>query len=132
MSTFLGRLKYYLIGVGLGVIIVYFMFGNRDFQCSYMPNARVLKDIRSKQFFYSDLATCQKDCLGLDSLDIRQLLVAGAIEFSESEPRKEPCGEYELILRLEDMREIHARIENCDSTATLLSIKEKSTDCQCP
>lgn len=131
MSGVLGRLKYYLIGVILGVIAVYFMFGNRDFQCSYFPNDRVLNDLRSKELVFSETAECTKTCLKLDSNDVHQILVAGAVSFNESEPRKEPCGEYELVTKLPDDREIRARFLNCDSTATVLWFKKEGTDCGC-
>ena len=81
MSGVLGRLKYYLIGVGLGVVAVYFMFGNRDFQCSYFPNDRVLNDLRSKEMVFSDQAACAQACLALDSNDIDHLLTAGQVDF---------------------------------------------------
>ena len=131
MSGVLGRLKYYLFGVGLGVIAVYFMFGNRDFQCSYFPNSRVLKDLRSKELVFTDQAACEKACLALDSNDVQQFLVAGIVSFDNSQPRKEPCGEYELLTKLPDEREIRARFMNCDSTTTVLWYREEGTDCGC-
>ena len=126
------RIRYYLIGVVLGTFVVYFMFGNRtDIRCDYLPNARVLKNLRSKELKFSATATCQRECLRLDSLDVNQLLAAGAIIFSESEPRKEPCGEYQIITRLPDEREIVARVQNCDSTVTMLTLQHEGTECTC-
>ena len=132
MTGFWKRFRYYFIGVVLGSFVVYFMFGNRtDLRCDYLPNARVLKNLRSKELKYSPVAACQKDCLQLDSLDIKQLFAAGAVSFKDSEPRKKPCGEYKLVIRLPDMREIAARVENCDSTVTLLSLVHEETACAC-
>ncbi len=131
MSGIFHRLKYYLIGVTFGVVFVYFLFGDRDFQCSYFPNSRVLKDLNAKDIVYSATANCQIDCLQLDSLALKQIFVAGSINFSNSEPRKEPCGEYEIVTRLPDLREILARVKNCDSTVTVLSVLHEETTCDC-
>ncbi len=133
MAGFGRRLRYYLIGVVLGTLVVYAMFGNRsDIRCDYFPNARVLKNLRTKPMVMSDMAECQKACLELDSLDIKQIFAAGAVGFSESEPRKEPCGEYQLTTRLPDEREIVARVQNCDSTVVMLSLTHNGTECSCP
>lgn len=126
------RIQYYLIGVILGCLAVYAIFGNRsDIGCDYFPNARVMKNIRTKALVYSDLAKCQQECLKLDSLDMNQIFAAGKVDFSESEPRKKPCGEYIVVTRLPDDREIFATVENCDSTATLLNLSHQETSCAC-
>jgi len=132
MSGLGKRIRYYLIGVILGTLVVYFMFGSRtDIGCDYFPNARVLKNLRTKPLVISDVADCQKSCLNLDSTDIKMLFAAGVVNFSESEPRKKPCGEYKLTVRLPDEREIVGMAQNCDSTVTLLSLVHTGTTCDC-
>ncbi len=126
------RIRYYLVGVVLGTLVVYAMFGNRsDIGCDYLPNARVLKNLRIKAHEYSPKAECQIECLELDSMDIAMMFAAGAVKFSESEPRKKPCGEYMLLTKLPDEREIDMRVQNCDSTVTVLSFNHKGTSCDC-
>ena len=44
--TFLRRLFYYLIGVGIGLIFVFFVFGNRG--CSWLPQNKVKETINHK------------------------------------------------------------------------------------
>jgi hypothetical protein len=45
-NTFLRRLFYYLIGVGIGLIFVFFVFGNRG--CSWLPQNKVKETITHK------------------------------------------------------------------------------------
>lgn len=45
-NTFLRRLFYYLIGVGIGLILVFFVFGNRG--CSWLPQNKVKETITHK------------------------------------------------------------------------------------
>ncbi len=132
MSGIGKRLGFFSIGLVLGSLVVYFMVSKRtDISCNYFPNARVLKDLRTKPLVFSDLAACQKACLALDSNDVKMLFAAGAVIFSESQPRKKPCGEYKLIVRLPDEREIVGLAQNCDSTVTLLSLAHEGTACEC-
>ena len=127
------RLKYFLIGVALGSLVVYYMVQQRtDIRCSYFPNARVLNNLRTKPLVYSDLAACQQACLNLDTNDVHMLFAAGAVIFDESHPRKKPCGDYKIVVRLPDEREISALAQNCDSTVTLLSLVHEGTECGCP
>jgi hypothetical protein len=126
------RFRYYLIGVVLGSLVVYAMFGTRsDIGCDYLPNARVLKNLRSKTHEFTAKAQCEITCLELDSLDIAMMFAAGAVKFSESEPRKEPCGEYTLLTKLPDNREINMQVQNCDSTVVVLAFSHADTPCAC-
>ncbi len=131
MSTFFKRLRFYMLGVALGLVFVYFIFGNRDIRCTYFPNSRVLNDLRQKELAFSPKAACQKECLQLDSLAIKQLFVAGTIDFGASQPRKKPYGNYVIITRLPDMREIVARVQNQDSLVTILELTHQETSCKC-
>jgi hypothetical protein len=61
------------------------MFLNgKDTGCSYFPNARVLKDIRSKPFYYSDIAKEKILKKLIDTSDIRKTLTYGEVDFGKS------------------------------------------------
>ena len=47
---FYQRLAYYLSGFSLGIFFLVILLNGKDTSCSYFPNARVLKNIRSKSF----------------------------------------------------------------------------------
>ena len=130
--AFLKRLKFYLIGVGLGSLIVFGMFGRRnDIQCSYFPEARTLKNIGEKELLASDKASCQYTCAGFDSIVIKDLLIAGDVDFEKSETKNEGCHVYYISTEL-DGKNVVAYFENCDSTATLLKFDLPVTlSCDC-
>ena len=46
--AFLKRLLFYILGIGLGTLIVLAFFGERDFDYAYGPNASVRKTFRTK------------------------------------------------------------------------------------
>jgi|LakMenEpi03Aug12_release.lakeMendotaPanAssembly.Ray.scaffolds.fasta_scaffold07346_5 hypothetical protein len=85
------RLAFYLFGMFLGIIFLYyFLTGkaeSRNVAFCYLPNCRVLKELRSKPFFYSEQSSEQLVQNGLDSLDIKELLQEGDVDFSKSDTK---------------------------------------------
>lgn len=130
--AFLKRLKFYLIGVGIGSLIVFGMFGRRDdIQCSYFPEARTLKSIGEKELFASEKANCQYACAGYDSTVIKDLLVSGDVDFGKSETKKSDCNVYYVSTENKG-KSVVAYFENCDSTATILKFDLPVTlSCDC-
>jgi hypothetical protein len=117
----LHRVGYYLGGFSLGLIILAFFLNGKKTSCDYGPDARVLKNINLKQIQFSeniDLAILNKK---VDSLQIRELLKFGDIDFSKSETRKKPCGIYAIEGEINDA-EVYITVENCDSIAIIKDI----------
>ncbi len=118
--AFLKRLKYYLIGVGLGTVMVIFMLSGRDdIQCAYFPNARVLKNISEKKLEFTEKAQCQYNCMGYTEVTMGNLLKAGDVDFGKSETKKDSCNVYFVTSKFND-KKVTAYFKNCDSVATVL------------
>jgi len=62
----------------------------------YLPNCRVLKDLRSKPFYYSDVASEKIKQGLLDSIELRKIFRYGNVDFSKSNIPIED-GKYYLI-----------------------------------
>lgn len=117
--AFLRRLLFYILGIGLGTLIVLAFFGERDFDYAYGPNARVRKTFRTKsvdstQMNWPDLN------LAKDSAYFHAV-VEGRVNFGESEPRKEPCGSYTLYFSWED-NPYKMVLENCPDTVHITAL----------
>ncbi len=82
------RLAYYLFGLLLGgVFVVYFLKSkaeSRGVEFCYMPNCRVLKDLRSKSLEIDSLAQKSLDAKWVNLEDIRNSLRYGDVDFSKS------------------------------------------------
>ena len=131
--AFLKRLKYYLIGVGIGSLMVFGIFGGReDIKCSYFPEARTLKNIGEKELLSTNLASCQFNCAGYDSIAIGNLLKAGDVDFAKSQTeQKDSCKVYYISSEFNG-KPIVAYFQNCDSTATILKFDLPVTlSCDC-
>lgn len=83
MDKLKNRIKYYLIGLSLGVIVVYFMFGNRG--CAWLPGNRVKNMIGEKEIIAGDSILQALKCYDLNNDDIYALLKSeGNVEFTLS------------------------------------------------
>lgn len=121
--AFLRRLLFYIIGIGLGVLIVLAFFGDRDFDYAYGPQARVKKNFRTKPLDSTSLIQPILD-LSQDSVYFKAV-TEGKVKFGKSEPRKEPCGEFVIEFSHQSYA-YKMLLENCD-TVRVLSL-EKNFD----
>lgn len=78
------RFAYYSLGLMVGMVFLFMFLSGKDMSCSYFPNARVLKDIRSKPFYYSDESQAKLNQKWVDTADIRRTLTYGDVIFSKS------------------------------------------------
>lgn len=112
------RIGYYLIGLSLGSVIVFFIWKGKNVSFDYGPVARTLKSIRVKKLVYSEDALKVLSQHNLDSVAITSILKDGDVVFSKSNQRKKPCGEY-YITGVYNTKKIDFWAIRCDSIATI-------------
>lgn len=129
--TFGRRLRTYLIGVGLGLLMVYIFFGDRDIS-SWTPEGRVLTTIDSSTMIISERAKCQMMCLELNDSAIYKIQDFASVNFSESSTRKKPCPVYKLESTWKEKKYklIWEVCENAEEV-TLSSILKEGKKCSC-
>lgn len=90
--TLFQRFKRYLFGVLLGLILVFFFFGDRaEVLTAWMPNERVMKRLRETKLEIPDSVKCRLNCFQLDSAKVAELIDDGGnVRFAKSETRSEP------------------------------------------
>jgi hypothetical protein len=81
---FVHRFAYYLIGLIMGLFVVAAIFSGKDTRCNYFPNARVLNDLRNKPFHYSAEASQVLSEKWIDTIDIKNCLKYGDVDFDKS------------------------------------------------
>ena len=107
----LQRLGYYLAGFAVGLIFLAFFLKGKNFSCDYGPHARVKKAITTKPIQYN----------GNDSTLVKTILNTGKVDFSKSDTRKKPCGQY-YVEALVDNETIGLEIENCETLVKVIQI----------
>lgn len=109
------RLLFYAIGLGLGTVLAVFFvrgkYGGELPKFCYLPNCRVLKELRSKPI---SVGAVGNSC-ALDSLKIEEILTEGTVRFRLSNPRNTPCGEYTV-----DHQNYRLRVSNCRDSVHIL------------
>lgn len=118
------RIKLYLIGVLLGLLLSLILFKGKSFE-SCSPSSRVatqLAGIRNLEIDSVLLKDMNSIHLSPDTL--RTKIATGEIDFSRSQAQKEPCREY-LIEFDHSGKQLEAYIQLClaDSSAKLLYLK---------
>ncbi len=124
----LRRFFLYLIGVGFGVIVSIFFFGDRDIEFSYLPNARTLKHLRGQSFQFSEMALCQLDCINMSQSSFEQIFYDTDldVDFGGSDVSAN-CSRY--LIEVTGQKFSKFNINDCDSTSILLNID--LTGCKC-
>lgn len=112
------RIFYYLIGVSIGSIGVYFFWQKKNASFDYGMDARTLKTIRIKKRLYSEDAKNAMQKYNLDTLNIATILNSGDVDFSKGNPRQKPCADY-FITGNDDLKNVSLLVKRCDSTATI-------------
>jgi len=114
--AFVKRLGYFLVGLSIGIVFLTFFFKKKSDETGvyfcYLPNCRVLKDLRSKPLHYSDQIQKQLKNKEIDSLDIVLFLKDGEVDFSKSDTKSTPCKTYYIQGNLKQ-KEAFLTVINC-------------------
>lgn len=118
------RIKLYLIGVGIGLLITLVLLRGRTFD-SCSPEGRVVAQIASIKTLDADtsiMAKMKANNLSMDTL--RQRIAHGKVDFNRSQAQKEPCREY-LVSFNHQGKKVDAYLSVCtqDSAAHLLMLE---------
>ena len=117
----LKRIFYYLVGLSLGSIAVYFFWQKKNASFDYGMDARTLKTIRIRERLFSEEAKLSMQQHRIDTTMIATILYLGDVNFNKSNQWKKPCGEY-YITGSKTLENIHLLVKRCDSTATIEKI----------
>ena len=141
--NFKDRLKYYLLGFGLGCVIVWATLYRNNDRPSWLPEGRILEFLAKTDIIVSDDLKCKLNCnaIPVDFLNAAFFKTA-KVNFEESATQRKPCPEYKIISTLSNNQTITVYIENCElcegcskeGTAELRSFEVENIKaiCDCP
>ena len=120
----LKRFAYYLGGFSIGIIFLLFFWGGKETSCSYFPNSRVLKEIRSKEQQFSPKALSFFEENNIDTIAVNKILHQGKIHFDESEKGRNVACRIYLISGNSQSQELEIQVEMCEETHKIATILE--------
>ena len=110
--NFINRLTYFSGGFIIGLLFLMFFLSGKRTSCSYLPDARVKKDILKKTIIFSDENSKK------DSIIIMNTISQGKVDFSKSNTSLENCKEYYIEVE-NNTNKIWVIIKNCKNTAEI-------------
>lgn len=122
---FVHRFAYYLVGLVMGCFFVALVFSGKDTRCNYFPNARVLNDLRNKPFHYSEEASKILTEKWIDTLDIKNTLQFGDVDFDKSNVEYKKGKLYIIEGKTLKNQEVILKVINYPGKAVLESIEKK-------
>ena len=119
------KLKFYLLGLLPGLLIVFFILNKKGASCSgYLPNSRVIAETLSKEFTYSEEFKTQMQNLKINENFLKDsILQKGEINFDRSKAQQEPCPQY-LLVSPEKNSKYEITFEKCKNEAKFLTLKK--------
>jgi hypothetical protein len=129
--NFLKRLKFYGIGFGIGLLVVYVVFGTRS---CVSPNEMKMQELVFQRFDLSEKALCKLKCLKKNEMLLKIELRHFEVNYDLSKVHAEPCGEY-FIQPKKEFRGEHPYeliMLDCDTITRINDINtfDKTCDCQ--
>lgn len=120
------RLAYYLFGLMMGAFVVVFIFNKRGQDFCYMPNCRVLKNIRSKGLTISKEANQTLKEGWVTQEDIKNTLEYGDVDFSKSNKPSGKGGKLYVVEGKNAKGEpITVEVANSEERALLIAVKKQ-------
>tara|TARA_R110000868_G_scaffold123594_1_gene327188 strand:+ start:3107 stop:3487 length:381 start_codon:yes stop_codon:yes gene_type:complete len=125
--SFLKRLGFFLFGLSIGIVFLVFFFKNKAKETGtefcYLPNCRVLKDLRSKSYSYSEEVTRMLAAGEIDSLGVKDFFLNGDVDFKNSDTKSTPCKTYLIENETESGAIKTLTVINCPTKISIESIK---------
>ena len=119
---FIKRLGWYLLGLSVGLVFLVIFLKKKSEETGaefcYLPNCRVLKDMRSKPLVIPQSIQEELTVMQLDSLAVRTFLEDGKVDFSKSDTEAEPCKSY-VVLKEINTNTIALTFQNCQQEVTI-------------
>ncbi|MGB5359609.1 DUF4258 domain-containing protein [Eudoraea sp.] len=124
--AFLKRLGFYLIGLSIGLVFLFFFLKKKSDETGvsfcYLPNCRVLKELRSKPITYSKEIEQLVADQTLDSLSIAYFMNEGDVNFKKSDTKNTTCNTYSIEGIVKE-KLMALTVKNCDSTTLIDKIE---------
>ena len=111
------RFGFYMGGFSIGLVFLIFFLSGKKTSCAYGPDARVLKNIRTKKPQYSTSVQEQLNAKIIDTLTLHSIFKYADINFSKSDTKSAPCRTYYVEAEKYEMV-----VENCPKDAIIKTL----------
>lgn len=128
--TFRKRLRYYVVGLSMGLVVSFMFFKNRG--CSWLPGNRVLDNISSSVILRDDSILCVMQCNHITDKDMFEMFYTGTVNFSESKTHDVFKTFVLSGTRSADKTPFKLAFHVVDSISYIVEVPGANTACDCP
>lgn len=108
------RLIYFMGGFLIGICILIFIWDKKNTKFPYMPDARVINDVNSKNVHYSNKLHTAFAKNIITASQIQDILKNGNVNFSKSNTKLDSCKIYVIEKKL-STKNYSISLENCNN-----------------
>jgi len=106
------RLIYFMGGFLIGICILIFIWDKKKTKFPYMPDARVINDVNSKNVHYSNKLHTAFAKNIITASQVQDILKNGNVNFSKSNTKLDSCKIY-VIEKILSTKNYSISLENC-------------------
>ena len=128
--NFWKRLRFYGIGFGMGLLIVYAMLGNRS---CVSTNEMKMQELVYQQFELTDLAKCKLTCMRKNVELLKIEMRHFEVNYDLSDVHKKPFGTYYIQPKAEFKSQYPFTfvINDCDTISKIYDFTTSANTCSC-
>ena len=126
--TFAQRLKFYGIGFGLGIVMVFAIFGNRS---CVSVNEQKMQELVFQHLEVSEKAECKLKCLHYNTFLLKIELRNFEVNYDISSVHAQPCGQYFVQPKEGQKYDFNLVIQDCDTISKILDINITNPKVDC-
>lgn len=129
--TFWQRLRFYGIGFGIGLLVVFAIFGNRS---CVSVNEQKMQELVFQDFELSSKAQCKLKCLKFNEQLLKIELRNFEVNYDYTSVHAQPCGQYFIQPKKGfEKYKFNLVIQDCDTISKIfdITITDPSVKCDC-
>jgi hypothetical protein len=126
------RIRLYLFGFIIGLIVVYFIYGNKDLK-KLTPGLLKLNQLAAQPIHFSDTANCEMKCENVDSLEVRDAMTDGKVDSKKSNDFNVRYPMYNFAGHTRKGRFLHIICIEVDSITRIVMVHDSALKdtCRC-
>ncbi|HXB12350.1 MAG TPA: DUF4258 domain-containing protein [Bacteroidia bacterium] len=127
------RIRLYLIGFIIGLISVYFIFGNKDLKV-LTPGMLKLDQLAAQTIKYSDTARCQMKCQSVTEEEVKLAMTDAKVDSKKSKDFNQREPMFNFTGHTPNGKALNIICVEVDSVTRIITVKDlaKPDTCKCP
>lgn len=127
------RVRLYTFGFIIGLIGVYFFFGNRDYKM-LTPGMLKLDQLAGQTIKYSDTAMCEMKCQNVSPAEVKEAMLVGKVNSKKSQDFNVPHPLFNFNGTTEKGKQLNIICMQIDSITRITYVHDisRKDTCKCP